>query len=152
MMSRVSVVPLVSRRLLVFSSCRSAISVLLIQQRAEALESLVGEDADFIGQVLLQAEHLGGLDGLVPLVFFRALAAEDLDVHHGALDARRAIEGSVANVAGLFTEDGAQQLLFRSQRGLALGRYLADQDVAGTHGGADVNDAAFVQVAQERSR
>ena len=62
--------------------------------------------------------------------FSRALAAEDLDVHDGAFDARRAIERSVANVAGFFTEDGAQQLFFRRQRGFALGRDLADQDVA----------------------
>ena len=47
-------------------------------------------------------------DGLVALVLFRALAAEDLDVDDGALDARRAVERSVANVAGLFAEDGAQ--------------------------------------------
>ena len=122
---------------------------LAVEQRREALQALVGEDADFVGEVLLQLEHLRGLDGLVAFVFFRALAAEDLDVHDGALDARRAVERSVANIAGLFAEDGAQQFFFRRQRGFALGSDLADQDVAGTHGGADANHAAFVEVAEE---
>ena len=88
-------------------------------------------------------------DGLVTLVLFRALAAEDLHVDDGALDARRAVERSVANVAGLFAEDRAQQLFFRRQRGFALRRHLADEDVAGLDGGADADHAAFVEVAQE---
>ena len=123
---------------------------LAAQQIAEALEALVGEDADFIGQVLLQLEDLRGFDGLVALVFFSALAGEDLDVDDGAFDARRAIERSVANVAGFFAEDGAEQLLFRSQRGFALGGNLADEDVAGLHDRADADNAAFVEVAKER--
>ena len=124
--------------------------LLVGQQVGEALEALVGEDADFVGQVPLQAEDLGGLDGLVAFVLFGALAAEDFDVDDGALDARRAVEGGVANVAGLFAEDGAEQFLFRGQRGFALGRDLADQDVAGANGGADADDAALVEIAQER--
>ena len=83
-------------------------------------------------------------------VFFGALAAEDLDVDHGAFDARRAVKRSVANVAGLFAEDGAQQFFFRRQRRFALGRDFADQDIARPDGRADANDAAFIQVAKER--
>src|SRR5205823_13768894 len=79
-----------------------------------------------------------------------ALASEDLDIDDGAFDARGAVERSVANVAGFFAEDRAQQLFFRSQRGFALGRNFADQDVARLHDSADSNDAAFVQVAEER--
>ena len=119
-------------------------------KHGEALQALVGEDADFVRQVLFELEHLRGLDGLVAFVLFRALAAEDLHVHDGALDARRAVEGSVANVAGLFAEDGAQQFFFRRQRGFALGCDLADQDVSGPDGRADADHAAFVEVAQER--
>ena len=122
--------PLVSRRLLVFSSCRSAGSVLPSSRSRKALQALVGEDADFVGEVPLEFEDLRGFDGLVAFVFFRALAAEDLDVDDGALDARRAVERSVAHVAGFFAEDGAQQFFFRRQRGFALGGDLADQDVA----------------------
>src|SRR5712671_2941676 len=123
---------------------------LAAQQIRKTLQALVGQDADFVRQVLFQLEDLRGFDGLVPLVFFSALAGEDLNVDDGALDARRAVERRVANVAGLFAEDGAQQLLFRSQRGLALRRDLANQDVARLHNGANPNHAAFVQIAQER--
>jgi hypothetical protein len=54
----------------------------------------------------------------------------------------------VLHVGGLLAEDGAQQLLFRRQLGFALGRDLADQDVARLHFGADVDDAGLVEVAQ----
>src|SRR5712671_287380 len=123
---------------------------LAAQQVRKTLQALVGQDADFVRQVLFQLEDLRGFDGLVPLVLFSALAGEDLDVDDGALDARRAIERRIANVAGLFAEDGAQQLLFRSQRGLALRRDFADEDIAWLHNGANSNHAAFVQIAQER--
>src|SRR4029077_18627555 len=100
------------------------------QEIREALEALIREDADFVGEVLLEFEDLRGFDGLVTLVFFSALAGEDFDVNDGALDARRAVERSVANIAGLFTEDGAKEFFFRRERGLALGRDFADQNVA----------------------
>src|SRR5262249_39917449 len=74
----------------------------------------------------------------------------NLDVHDRAFDAGRAVERSVANVSGLFAEDGAQQLLFRRQRGFALRRYLPDQNVARLYHRADADDSALVQVAQER--
>ena len=120
------------------------------EQIRQALEALIREDADFVGEVLLELEDLRGFDGLVTLVFFAALAGEDFDVDDGAFDARRAVERSVANVAGFFAEDGAQQFFFRRQRGFALGRNFADQDVAWLDDGADANDAAFIQVAKER--
>src|SRR5467141_3717713 len=122
---------------------------LAVEERGKPLQTLVGKDADFVGQVFLQLENLGGFDRFVAFIFFRALAAEDLDVHDGALDARRAIERSVANIAGLLPENGAQEFFFRRQRSFALGRDFANQDVAGTHGGADADDAAFIKVAEE---
>src|SRR6266851_4050777 len=123
---------------------------LAAEEIREALEALVGQNADFVRKVLLQLEDLRGFNGLVALVLFSALAGEDFDVDDSALNAGRAVERSVANVASLFAEDGAQQLFFRRERGLALGRDLADQNVAGLHDRADTNDAALVQVAQER--
>ena len=54
----------------------------------------------------------------------------------------------VLHLARLLTEDRAQQLLFRRQLGLALGRDLADEDVARLHLGADADDALFVEVLQ----
>src|SRR5262249_463933 len=123
---------------------------LAAEQIAEALEALVGQDADFVREVLFQLEDLRSLDGLVAFVFFSALAGEDLDVHDGAFDPRRAVERSVAHVAGFFAEDGAEKFLFRRQRGFALRRNFADENVARLHNRADADDAAFVQVAEER--
>src|SRR3984885_10082876 len=116
----------------------------------EALEALIREDADFIGKVFLELEDLIGFDGLVALVFFAALAGEDFDIDDGAFDARRAVERSVADVSGLFAEDGAEQLLFGRQRGFALGRDLADEDVARLDDGADADDTALIEIAKER--
>ena len=70
------------------------------------------------------------------------------DIHDRAFDTRGARERSIAHIAGLFTEDGAQQLLFRRQLGLALGRDLADEDVVVADLGADADDARLVQVTQ----
>src|SRR6266699_1379990 len=123
---------------------------LAAQKIREALEALIREDADFIGEVLFQFENLRGFDGLVALVLLSALASEDLDVHDGALDARWAVQGRVANIAGLFAKNGAEQFFFRRERGLALGRDFADQDVSRLHHRTDADDAAFVEVAEER--
>ena len=82
------------------------------------------------------------LDLLGALVLLHALAREDLGADDGALDARRHAQRAVAHVAGLLAEDGAQQLLFRGELGLALRRDLADQHVARLHLGADADDAA----------
>src|SRR5262249_17197184 len=41
-------------------------------------------------------------------------------------------------------------LLFRRQRRFALGRYLANENVARLHDRTDTDDAAFVEVAEER--
>src|SRR5258708_4115593 len=123
---------------------------LAAEKIVEALEPLIREDADFVGQVLLQFENLRGFDGLVAFVLFSALAREDFDVHDGALDTRRAVERSVANIAGFFAEDGTEQLFFRRQRGFALRRDLADQDVARLYDRADADNSAFVEVAKER--
>ena len=84
------------------------------------------------------------------LVLFLTLAAEDANVDDRAFDTRRAGERGIANIAGLFAEDSAQQLLFRSELGFALGRYLAYQNVVVLDLGADADDSAFVQVTQRR--
>ena len=60
----------------------------------------------------------------------------------------RHAQRAVADVAGLLAEDRAQQLLFGRELGLALGRDLADQDVARLHLGADAHDARLVEVLE----
>ena len=59
------------------------------------------------------------------------LAGEADDVDDAAVGAVRHLEGGVAHVVGLGTEDGAEQALLGREGRLALGRDLADEDVAG---------------------
>src|SRR6266851_1272130 len=69
-------------------------------------------------------------------------------VEHDVALAVRYAQARVANLARLLAENRAQQPLLGRQLGLALGRDLADQDVALLNFGADVDDAALVEVAQ----
>src|ERR1035437_3857973 len=126
--------------------------LLAFQQHAQAFGALVRQDADFILQIALQTLDLRFLDQLRPLVLLLPLAGENLAIDDGALDARRAVERCVLHIAGLFAENRAQQLLFGSQLGFALGRHLAHQNVARLDRGADPDDPALVQVAQETVR
>ena len=73
------------------------------------------------------------------------LAGEDLDVDYDAALAVGHLEGRVAHLAGLLAEDGAQQALLGGEVGLALGRDLADEDVAAADLGADADYAALVE-------
>ncbi len=114
----------------------------------ETLEALVGENTNLIGEVALELLDLLLLDLLGALVLLLALAGEDADVDDGALDARRAGERGVANVAGLLAEDGAEELLFRSELSLALRRYLADEDVVVADLGSDADDSRLVEITQ----
>src|SRR5271157_4488429 len=90
---------------------------LAAKQRFQALQTLVGKDSNLVGQVLLQLRNLVSFNGLGTFVLLLALAREDLHVDHRALDTRRTGKRSVVHVAGFFTEDGAQQLLFRRELG-----------------------------------
>ena len=149
--SRVSSVPLASRRLLVFSSCRSAWSFLAFEQSRQTLGALVVEDALLVVEVAVRACSSCVLRiDLERSSSSAPLREKTLHVDDRAFDARRAVQRSVFHVAGLFAEDRAQQLLFRRELRLALRRDLADQDVARLHRGADADDAALVEVAQER--
>src|ERR1700733_10090096 len=123
---------------------------LAAQQSFQTLEPLVGQNSNFVRQVLLTLRDLVRFDRLRALVFFLALAREDLHVDHHALDSGRAVERSNAHVAGLFAEDRAQQLFFRRELRLTLRRNLADDDVALLDAGADADHARLVQVAQSR--
>src|SRR5258708_14794929 len=120
----------------------------IAQDGFKTLQPLVGQDSDFVRQVLFQPLDLRGLDGLGAFVFSLSFAGEDLDVNHPAFDSRRAGQRCIAHVPGFFAEDGAQQLLFRSELGLALGRDFAHQDVALLYRCANADHAAFIQIAQ----
>src|SRR4029077_960906 len=106
------------------------LNFLAAQNVLQTLQALVGKNSDFIRKVLLEFRDLRAFDELGALVFLLAFAGEDFHVHDHAFNSRRTVERSIANVAGLFTEDGTQQFLFRRELGLALGRDFADQNVA----------------------
>ena len=103
---------------------------------------------DLLVALALEASLLVGLDVLRALVLLRSLAGEDAGVDDDAADARRDAQRAVTDVAGLLAEDGAEELLFRGELGLALRRDLADEDVARLHLGADADDAALVEVLE----
>ena len=90
------------------------------------------------------------LDGELTRVLLDALAGEDLNPDDHALDTGRAAQGGVADISRLLAEDRAQELLFRRQLGLALGRDLADEDRALPDLGADVDDPGLVELGQRR--
>ena len=118
------------------------------QHAAHALVQVVLEDAALILQVLAHPLDLGLLDRLRPRVLLDAVAREHAHVDHGAVHARRHAQRGVLHVGGLLAEDGPQQLLFRRQLGLALGRDLADQDVAGPHLGTDEGDSRLIELGK----
>src|SRR4029079_9879959 len=59
------------------------------------------------------------------------------------------LQRRVADLARLLAEDRAEQPLLGGQLGLALGRDLADEDVAGDDLGTDADDAALVEVGED---
>ena len=76
------------------------------------------------------------------------LASELPDLDHLAPLAMRQAERAVLHLASLLAEDRPQQALLRGQLGLALGRDLADEDVARPDLRADVDDALLVEVLE----
>ncbi|CAM5196674.1 hypothetical protein CDEN61S_01685 [Castellaniella denitrificans] len=127
---------------------RAAVGGLADQGLAQAVEGVVLDDAQLVVQVLAVAAQFVVDDGLGALVALDALAGEDLHVDDGADHAGRHAQRGVLHVGGLLAEDRAQQLFFRRQLGLALGRDLADQHVVGAHFGADVHDPGIVQAVE----
>src|SRR5580704_8285262 len=118
------------------------------QDVVQPLETLVGQNSDFVRKVPFELANLRRLDGFGAFVFLLTLAGENFHVDNYTFDTGRAVQRSVANVSGFFTEDGAQQLLFWRELSFTLGRYFANQNVALLDAGADANDASFVQIAQ----
>src|SRR6476619_2164638 len=76
------------------------------------------------------------------------LAPELADLDHLATLAVGQAQRAVLHLARLLTEDRPQESLLCRQLGLALGRDLADEDVAGADLGADVDDALLVEVLE----
>ena len=122
---------------------------LAFKQRQQPLVALIGQNSDFIAEILFEPRDLHVLDHLRAFILFRALAREDLHVDNDAFDARRADQRRVANVAGLFAEDRAQKFFFRRQLRFAFRRNFTDEHIARLHVSADADDAGFVEILQE---
>ena len=140
--SRVGRLALRDERLAGLEVDHVALQLLVAEDLGDALVARVGDDADLVLDVAVHPLDLALFDRLGAKVLLDALAREDLHVDDRAFDARRRLERGVADVAGLLAEDGAEQLLFRSELRLALRRDFADEDVALLDGGADADDAA----------
>ena len=82
------------------------------------------------------------------LSFFRFLLGRNLHIHHDAVSSGRNTQGRIFHVRGFFTEDRAEQALFRSQFRLALGRDLAHQDITGLDFRAHTDDTIHAQILQ----
>ena len=106
------------------------------------------EDRALVVAVLGQPLDLGALDRQRALVLVDAAAREHPHFDDRAGHARRQAQRGVAHVGGLLAENRAQQFLLRRHRRFALGRDLADQDVARLHLGADIDDAGLVEVLE----
>ena len=128
------------------SSLMGAATRLAADQALQFVKGVAVDDVNLVVLVLDEPAHLLVLDGLGALVFFNALAGEHAGVDDDALDSRRHPEAGVLYVAGLFAKDGPEKLLLGAELGLALGGYLAGQDVAGLDLRPDADDAALVQV------
>ena len=115
---------------------------------AQAVVGRAVEDAALVLAVLLEAFDFLVLDRPGTVVDLDAVAVEHPHLDDRAGDARRQPQRGVAHVARLLAEDRAEQLFLRRHRAFALGRDLADEDVARVHFGADVDDARLVEVAQ----
>src|SRR5688572_4235998 len=120
------------------------------EQSQQALVALIGKDADLVTKVRFEPRNLHPFDQHGAFVFLGAFAREDLHVHDDAFDSRRADQRRIADITSLFTEDRAEEFLFRRQLGLAFRRHLSDQNVAGLHVGTDSNDACLIEILQER--
>ena len=128
----------------------TAVGGLADELALEAHEGVVLDDAVLVVEVLADAGEILLLDALGARVLVHAFAREHVHVDDRSGHARRHAQAGVLHVRGLLAENRAQQLLFRRQLGLALGRDLAHQDVARVHLGADVNDAGLVELGQRR--
>ena len=80
--------------------------------------------------------------------FVVVLAGKDLHVDDLARLTVRHAQRGIAHLARLLAEDRAQQALLCRQLRLALGRDLADEDIAGAHVRADGDNAVLVEILE----
>ena len=82
------------------------------------------------------------------LEFVALFGRKNFHVDHLAVLAVFQIQRRVAHISGLLAENSAQQPFFRREFGLAFGRDLADQDIAGMNFGANTDNAFRIQILE----
>ena len=80
--------------------------------------------------------------------FIAVLLREHLRSHNDSILTVRDLQRCVSHLSCLLAEDCTQKALFRCQLRLALRRYLADQDIAGSHFSANADDSPIIEVFQ----
>ena len=126
----------------------AASGVLAHKIEAKTAIGVAVEDRQFVVAVLGEAFDFFAFDGKRALVLVDAVAVEHAHFNDRPGNTGRQAKRGVANVGSLFAEDGAQELFFRRHRAFALGRDLADENIARLHFGTNVNDARFVEVLE----
>ena len=106
------------------------------------------DDINPVAFVLAQLQNIGLFNLQRPDVLLGTGTSKDLGTNDGPHNTWRHAQGCIADVTGLLTENSPQQLLFRSELRLALGRDLTDQDVVRLHFSTDTDNAGLVEVAQ----
>src|SRR5262245_3694309 len=125
---------------------------LVHQHVFQAAIDVAVENGELVVAVLGEPLDLLALDRHGALILLHTVAVEYAHLDHGAGNAWRQFERSIAHVGGLLAEDGAKQLLLWRHRALALGRYLAHEDVARIDLGADIDDARLVEILERLFR
>src|SRR5207302_7023823 len=101
---------------------------LAFEQLEDSLVALVFQNSNFVADVLLELFFFRALNRKRALILLRAFSGEHLHIDHGTVDARRASEARVANIARLLAEYRAKKFFFCSQLSLALRRDLSYQN------------------------
>src|ERR1700678_1614562 len=140
------------QHLILLEALGSGQSPLALERLGQTRVDVAIQDRLLVIAVLGEAFHFLTLDRLRAFVLVYAVAVEDPDLDDRALYARVNAQRRVAHVGGLLAEDGAQKLLFWRHRAFALGRDLADQDIASHDFSANVDDARFVKILQRLFR
>ena len=106
------------------------------------------DDDQLIVAVLGEMLDLLVLDRHGAFVLIDAAPREHADFDNRSRYAGRQLQAGVAHVGRLLAEDRPEQLFLRRHRAFALGRNLADQDIAGLDLGADVDNARLVEILE----
>ena len=133
---------------LAFLETSTAFGNVTHQCGAQALECCTFNDTELFVQVLANFVQLGFFNRQCTSVTLNAVASENLNVNDSAFGTSRHTQGSVFNVAGFFTEDCAQQLLFWSQLRLTFRCHFTNQNVAWADFSTHVNDTGLIQFIQ----